>query len=292
MVKIGLVLSGGMVKGAYQIGVLKAIQEFIKKENIACISASSVGTIAAYAYAQDKLEEFKDIWLDTEQFNVRTFLRSSVKRSNILDKVTKIVKDHKQIDMDFYTTCLDINKMNLNYINLKNIRDDQIEDYLKASISFVPVYKAIQIDNARYVDGAVIDNIPVKPLANYDLDYIIVVHFDKDNYIYQTFENKNVIEINFDIPTSISKSLSFDQESSNDMINKGYGEAHRILSYIFADGIESKEYVENAIKELMQKEKYEKYNLSGDIFIDRMNIFAKKFVYNDLKQIETRDNNI
>ena len=76
------------------------------------------------------------------------------------------------------------------------------------------------------------------------------------------------------------------------MINKGYGEAHRILSYIFADGIESKEYVENAIKELMQKEKYEKYNLSGDIFIDRMNIFAKKFVYNDLKQIETRDNNI
>lgn len=292
MVKIGLVLSGGMVKGAYQIGVLKAIQEFINKENITCISASSVGTIAAYAYVQDKLEEFKDIWLDTEQFNVRTFLRSSVKRSNILDKVTKIVKNHKQMNMDFYTTCLDINKMNLNYINLKNIRDDQIEDYLKASISFVPVYKAIQIDDAKYVDGAVIDNIPVKPLANYDLDYIIVVHFDKDNYIYQTFENKNVIEINFDIPTSISKSLSFDQESSNDMINKGYGEAHRILSYIFAEGIESKEYVENAIKELMQKEKYEKYNLSGDIFIDRMNIFAKKFVYNDLKQIETRDNNI
>ena len=34
MVKIGLVLSGGMVKGAYQIGVLKAIQEFIKKETL------------------------------------------------------------------------------------------------------------------------------------------------------------------------------------------------------------------------------------------------------------------
>ncbi|MBQ3414876.1 MAG: patatin-like phospholipase family protein [Clostridia bacterium] len=292
MIKIGLVLSGGMVKGAYQIGVLKALQEFVKKENISCISTSSVGTIAAYAYVQDRLEDFQDIWLDTEQFNVRTFLRSSVKRSNILDKVTKIVKNHKSIDMDFYTTCLDITKMNLNYINLKNIRDDQIEDYLKASISFVPVYKAIQIDNSKYVDGAVIDNIPVKPLANYDLDYIIVVHFDKDNYIYQTFENKNVIEINFDIPTSISKSLSFDQESSKDMINKGYGEAHRIFSYVFANGIESKEYVVNAINDLKQNCKYEKYNLSGDIFIDRMNIFAKKFVYNDLKQIKSADNNL
>lgn len=291
MIKIGLVLSGGMVKGAYQIGVLKALQEFVDKKNIVCISASSIGTIVGFAYAQDKLEELKKLWLDTEQFNIRTFLRSSVKRSNIMDKVTEIVKDYKPMDMDFYTTCLDINKMSLNYINLKNINIAQTEDYLKSSISFVPLYKAIEIGNARYVDGAVIDNIPVKPLANYDLDYIIVIHFDKDNYVYQSFENKNIIEINFNIPTSISKSLSFDQESSNDMINKGYIEAYKILSYVFANGIEAKDYAVNAINDLNENYKYKKYGWSADILMDRMNIFAKKFVYNDLKQIKGMDNN-
>ena len=285
MVKIGLVLSGGMVKGAYQIGVLKAIQEFIKKENITCVSAASIGTIVAYAYIQNRLDSFQELWFDTEQFNIRTFLRSSVKRSNLLDKVSAIVKEHKKMDIDFYTTCLDINRMYLDYINLKNVKDNEIENYLKSSISFVPVYKSIKIGNSRYVDGAVIDNIPVKPLAKCNLDYIIVVHFDKNNYIYENFKDKNIIEINFNDNTSILKSLSFDEQSSKDMMNKGYITAHKILSLVFANGIEDKEYIIKTINCLNQNNKQKNYNMSGDIIIDRINNFTKKFINQNMKQI-------
>lgn len=290
--KIGLVLSGGMVKGAYQIGVLEALQEFVKKEDIACISTASVGTIAAYAYEQDRLEEFKNLWLDTEQFNIRSFLRSSVKRSNILDKVSEIVKEHRKIETDFYTTCLDITRMKLNYVNLKDVREDLLEDYLKSAISFPPVYKAIEIENIKYVDGAVIDNIPVNPLAKYDLDYIIVVHFDKDKYVYKNFENKNIIEINFNVQTSISKSLSFDQDSSNEMIRKGYKQAYDVLSFVFANGTEDKEYAVNAINYLNDNYKQADYNMCGDILVDRMNTFAKKFVTYNMKQNEKEDSNL
>ena len=290
--KIGLVLSGGMVKGAYQIGVLEALQEFGKREDIACISTASVGTMAAYAYEQDRLDEFKDLWLDTEQFNIRSFLRSSVKRSNILDKASKLVKNHRKISTDFYTTCLDINKMKLDYVNLKNVDENLMEDYLKASISFPPVYKAIDISNTKYIDGAVIDNIPVNPLAKYDLDYIIVVHFDKDNYVYKNFENKNIIEINFNTQTSISKSLSFNQESSLQMMKTGYKKAHEVLSFVFANGVEDKEYSVNVINYLNENYKQKDYNMCGDILVDRMNTFAKKFVGYNMEQFKKGDGNL
>ena len=283
MVKIGLVLSGGMSKGVYQLGVLKALDEFIPKENIKCISAASIGTVAGYSYIQGKLDRFEKVWFDTEQFNIRTFLRSSVKRSNLLDKVSEIVDENDKVDIDFYTPCLDMAKLHLDYINLKSVKSNTIKDYLKASISFVPVYKSVRIGNSNYVDGAVIDNIPVKPLEKYNLDYIIVVHFDKDHYIYENFDNKNIIEINFNETTPISKSLSFDERSSIEMMNKGYKEAHRIFSLIFSNGLENKDHIIKTIKCLNQNCKQKSYNMSGDIIIDRMNIFAKKCVYNNVK---------
>ena len=42
---IGLVLSGGMAKGAYQVGALKAINELFPKGSIKYISASSIGVL-------------------------------------------------------------------------------------------------------------------------------------------------------------------------------------------------------------------------------------------------------
>ena len=47
--QIGLVLSGGGVKGAAHIGVLKALEE--EKININCISGTSSGSIVASLYA-------------------------------------------------------------------------------------------------------------------------------------------------------------------------------------------------------------------------------------------------
>ena len=53
---IGLVLSGGMAKGAYQIGALKALNNFVPLEEIKYISAASVGVLNGYAYATNNIE--------------------------------------------------------------------------------------------------------------------------------------------------------------------------------------------------------------------------------------------
>jgi len=52
-VRVGLVLAGGMAKGAYEVGVLKAITNFIPKEAITHMSCASIGVLNGYAFDQE-----------------------------------------------------------------------------------------------------------------------------------------------------------------------------------------------------------------------------------------------
>ena len=284
MAKVGLVLSGGMVKGAYQIGVLKSLRKYINADSIECISTASIGTLAGYAYLSDKLDIYEKLWLENESFNMRTFLRSTIKRSVILDKVSLLVDNNATISKDFFTALINMNKMSLDYTNLKSVDKNLLNSYFKASISFVPVFKTIEINKINYLDGALVDNIPVIPISKYDLDYIIIVHFDKNKYVYSDLKNKNVIEINFNTKTSISKSLSFDSESSQDMIQRGYAKAEEIFSDVFKKGTDNLKYIEERIENLNKNKIKEKYNMSGDIIVDRINKVAKKLVKHNMKE--------
>lgn len=283
MAKIGLVLSGGMVKGAYQIGVLKALNKYVSIEDIAYISASSVGTLAAYSYLSDRLGFFESLWMNNESFNMMNFLRSTVKRSNMLDKVSELILNEDNINKDFYITCLNATKMKLEYINLNGFKANKIEKYLKAAISFIPVFKPIDINGHKYLDGAIIDNIPVLPLSDKDYDYVIVIHFDKKKYVYQNLKNKNIIEINFNVNSSIKSSLSFDAKSSKQMIDTGYIVADEIFSNIFKYGPDKIDYISSYIDKINLNLNKEKYNMSGDIAVDRLNNIAKKLIRYNIK---------
>lgn len=54
MLKIGIVLSGGMSKVSYEIGCLHAIFDRFRTEDIRCISAASIGVLPAYAFSCGK----------------------------------------------------------------------------------------------------------------------------------------------------------------------------------------------------------------------------------------------
>ena len=56
MPKIGLVLSGGMLKGAYQVGALKNIRERFSVPAFRYISAASIGALNSYAFLMDRLD--------------------------------------------------------------------------------------------------------------------------------------------------------------------------------------------------------------------------------------------
>ncbi len=58
--KVGLVLSGGGGKGAYEIGVWEAIKELNIDKYIKVVSGTSIGAINAALFAQDDFEGEKE----------------------------------------------------------------------------------------------------------------------------------------------------------------------------------------------------------------------------------------
>ena len=62
MKKVGLVLEGGGGRGAYQIGVWRALRESGLEEYIAAVSGSSVGGLNAALFIQNDLEKAEKIW--------------------------------------------------------------------------------------------------------------------------------------------------------------------------------------------------------------------------------------
>lgn len=67
MKHIGLVLSGGMGKGAYQVGALTAISEFFQPSDFEYVSAASVGALNTYAFLTNNIQKAKK-YLDECQF--------------------------------------------------------------------------------------------------------------------------------------------------------------------------------------------------------------------------------
>ena len=60
--KIGLVLSGGGGKGAYELGVWKALKDLGVDRYIDVFSGTSIGAFNAVLFAQDNLEAAEALW--------------------------------------------------------------------------------------------------------------------------------------------------------------------------------------------------------------------------------------
>lgn len=274
---IGVVLSGGMAKGAYQVGALKAIGEFIPLDAIKYISCASIGTLNGYAYATDQLDRAEKLWHRLCCEEEKTYI-SRVLKSDTVKNCIKSLYDKENLTMaKFYTTLLDMSCCSLVYKNLTSVDPKLIPGYLAASVS-MPVYnRAIRIDGVPYFDGAMVDNIPVHPLLKHRLDYLICIYFDDVSYRFENpyFDNK-VIKITFPTDSGLRESLVFTRQSIDKMLTVGYEHTRNILKSVMYDGYEDVESVYNSI-ELMDKGKPLKLRLTGDVIVTNLNKVAQKF---------------
>ena len=77
MKKIGLVLAGGGGRGAYQIGVWKALRETGLENYITSVSGTSVGALNAGLFVQKDLEVAQNVWESISRDRKSTRLNSS-----------------------------------------------------------------------------------------------------------------------------------------------------------------------------------------------------------------------
>lgn len=282
---IGLVLSGGMAKGAYQVGALKAINEFIPHNEITHISASSVGVLNGYAYAANKLETVEEMWTSLCTKNSRLII-TTVLRSELLQKrIIDIYDDTDELPETFYCTLLDFTNKNVIYKDLAKIDKSQIRTHLKASVCMPIFNRAVKIDGNSCYDGATVDNIPVYPLIPHEnLDYIICLYFDDVCYKFENnhFDDK-IIKISFPNKSLLLQSVIFEESDIRKMIDDGYARTKEVLSTIFANGYQDTDAVLKANRERIKNSEKPSLRITGDVLITNLNKVTRKIAKREAK---------
>lgn len=274
---IGLVLSGGMAKGAYQIGSLKAINSLIPINEVKYISCASIGVLNGYAYATGKLDRAETMWQDLCDQDTRLFISKVLKSSMLQKDINSLCDENENLSPIFYSSLLDVSNRNIVYKNLSSVENSDIPLYLKASVA-MPIYnRAVVVDGISYFDGAMIDNIPVFPLLKHNMDYIICIYFDDTCYRFEnTFFDNKIIKITFPCESILKQSLVFKKNSVEGMIKDGFDRTIDILNSVFHNGYEDLDYIYKTI-ECKNLNKTRSLRITGDVLVTNFNKVAQKF---------------
>lgn len=160
---LGLVLGGGGARGFAHLGVAKALNEKGIKPDI--ISGVSAGAIAGVflASGMDPDEIFR-LLKDQDFMKISKFKMS--KQGFIrLDGLKNQIKAHIPFkNLEDLPTPLIVAVCNLNKARIEYIRTGPLAEIVLASSSIPILFSPVQMKNQVYVDGGVLDNLPIKPV--------------------------------------------------------------------------------------------------------------------------------
>jgi NTE family protein len=174
---ITLVLSGGGARGIAHIGV---IEELVKLNvNIASISGTSMGALIGGIYAVGKLEEFKQWMLKvnrTKIFKLIDFSFSTqglVKGERIFNEIKEFITDVniEDLPIKYTATAFDI-------ANGREVVFDKGSLYnaIRASISIPTIFTPLTLGDSVFIDGGVVNNIPINTAKRVENDIVIAVN--------------------------------------------------------------------------------------------------------------------
>lgn len=225
MPKISIVVSGGSSKGAYQIGFFKALQKSGLASSVEAISATSIGTINAYAFLTNKLDLAERLWLS---FNVNGIwkFRNKIKNENFLHhSFSQLIHEHDSIPCDFYVTLSEISTMCAHYFNLKGEINPFKKKIIETSVS-IPLltFTPFQQKDKIYIDGGITDNIHVSPIINKKHDILFIVHFmpELPTSFSSLATDSDIVYINMSQSENFKTgNFNYRQEQVKEMIEEG-----------------------------------------------------------------------
>lgn len=169
--KIGIVLSGGGIRGIAHLGVLKALKD--KGLKLDHITGTSAGAITGALYAND-VDPFEALRIFQKTPLLR-LLRLAIGRPALLNLETSyhVFKDYLPHDsFEMLKIPLTITATNFYEGKLTYFNEGPLIMKVLASGCIPGIFNPILINDILYVDGGVLNNFPVEPLLN-NCDFII-----------------------------------------------------------------------------------------------------------------------
>lgn len=190
--KVGLVFSGGGGKGAYEIGVWRALNEFGITQNIGAVSGTSVGALNAALFAQSNLQQAEAIWrtispetiITTHSvyqryaesitqifsllgkadlpYRIEEWLRKYLSNQGCFSKegLSRLIRQNIDINRirsfpgPVYATAYNLTRRRLEYFDIRQTQTlDDLEYQLLASASLPVIFGETYMGGYRYLDG-------------------------------------------------------------------------------------------------------------------------------------------
>ena len=201
--RTGLVLSGGGVRGFAHLGLLQALNEAGIFPDV--ISGTSAGALAGALYADGHTPE--EILKILNPGSMLDFLRPALPREGLLQigGIIKILKNSlraktfEELKIPLYVTATDLNNGKAVYFSSGVLLEPVI-----ASASIPVLFQPVTINNILYVDGGVLDNMPLQPIEN-KCSFLIGSYVNPVGYIEKISGLINIAERTFML--SMSKEI-------------------------------------------------------------------------------------
>jgi NTE family protein len=162
--RIGLALGGGAAKGIAHIGVLKAFEE--EQIRIHCISGTSVGALVASYHAFGRPPE--SILSICSTLNLSRILNFTFERGGLFstDNIREMIHrdlgdcriEEADIPLAICTTDIETGEQMI-------FRKGNLADAVCASMAVPGLFVPVEIDGRILVDGGLVENVPISPLA-------------------------------------------------------------------------------------------------------------------------------
>lgn len=189
--KIGVAFSGGSALGIAHIGVIKALKE--NNIPIDFVSGTSAGAIAAAALAfgvslEDMVEISKKLsWGKISKFGYsRMGLNSNEPVGKMIEEIVGKKKiENSHIPLAIVATNIDTGKKIV-------FKKGDVAEAVMASTCIPGFYIPVEIKNKRFVDGGLVENLPLSELKDMGAEIRIGVDLE----VWRKFrETKNVLDV-------------------------------------------------------------------------------------------------
>lgn len=219
MERYGLAFGGGGSRGAYEVGVWRALKEL--NIEISVVVGTSIGSINGALFIQNNFELAEKLWLNLDIykcFNLNTISSDydgkikikhipSIIKEFIIEKgidvspLEKLLKEAIDEDLirkspiDFGLITFSTTTFKPIEIFKEEIPQGQLVNYLMASSCF-PGFKPVKIKGEKFIDGGVYNNIPAEMLLRKNIASIITVNIHGPGNVKKfPRKSKNIIEI-------------------------------------------------------------------------------------------------
>lgn len=273
-----LIFSGGGAKGAYQMGVWKALRKLHKKFDI--VTGTSIGAINGMMYVQKNYHKCLNLWNTIDfsklydDFEINDNKEIYMKYAdNVIKGGIDTTKIKNIIYSNYNPTRLYNSKMNFGVVTYNmttkealfatklNTNPKKLKEYILGSASCFPFFKPAQVGQDKFIDGGFYDNLPINLAIDLGATDILAIDLEAIGLVKKPKDKD--INIKYIRPNNkLDGILMFENNAIKRMIKLGYNDTMKFYEKL--DGI----------KYTFKKGTIDKfYNLYKEKIVDLSNIY-------------------